>query len=189
MPADARTISLPLLDRVQTASPCDVGWENMIGDDVSRHCAQCDMEVVNIASMTRAEAEAFLQARFDPDGAERGGRVCARIYRRADGTILTRDCPVGLAAVRRRIRMVAARVAAGLGLTMLLGVTVESSGVPQVRDTEPFPRLIDAVWGLTAKMGLTKPRVPSVQYGGIDGKICVQPVAPTNPPAAGGGTK
>jgi hypothetical protein len=46
-----------------------------------------------------------------------------RFYRRADGTILTRNCPVGLSAVRRRVARVAgsalsAVVAflAGLGL-------------------------------------------------------------------------
>lgn len=149
MNSASRTISLPLLDRVRVASPCSVRWEDMSGDEITRHCEQCDLDVVNIASMTRVEAEAFLQARFEESGAAKHGRVCARIYRRADGTILTRDCPVGLAAVRRRVRMVAARVAAGLGLTVLLGMTAESSGVPQVRDTEPFPKLIDAVWGVT----------------------------------------
>lgn len=45
------------------------------------------------------------------------GRICGRLYRRADGTLLTRDCPVGLRALRRRVARVAgATLAAVLGL-------------------------------------------------------------------------
>ncbi len=37
---------------------------------------------------------------------EREGELCVRFYRRADGTMLTADCPRGLAAVRLRMRRV-----------------------------------------------------------------------------------
>ena len=33
---------------------------------------------------------------------EREGRICIRLYRRADGTVITADCPVGVK--RRRLR-------------------------------------------------------------------------------------
>jgi len=113
------TISLPLLDRVQTASPCSVRWEDMTGDDRTRHCAQCRLDVHDISKMARAEAEAFLAARFGVDGQPSGQRICAQIFRRADGTIITADCPVGLAAVRARARKAVARAAAVLGITAL----------------------------------------------------------------------
>lgn len=105
--------SLPQLEQIRIASPCGVRWEEMTGDDVRRHCAHCDMQVTNLSAMSRAEAEAFLES-----ASERGssGRVCVRLYRRADGTVLTRDCPVGVHAARVRLAKAGARVAALLGL-------------------------------------------------------------------------
>lgn len=47
-----------------------------------------------------------------------GAGDCTRIYRRQDGTILTQDCPVGLAAIRRRF----ARIA-GAAFSAMLSVT------------------------------------------------------------------
>jgi hypothetical protein len=76
----------------------------MSGDHRERHCASCNLTVYNISDMTTADAEAFLQSRV--------GRTCVRFYRRADGTILTRDCPVGLAALRRRVASLAVRISA-----------------------------------------------------------------------------
>ena len=62
--------------------------------------------------MPRAEAESFVTA------AE--GRTCIRLYRREDGTVLTRDCPVGLRAVRQRLVRAAAALA-GLLLALVSG--------------------------------------------------------------------
>jgi hypothetical protein len=77
----------------------------MIGDDRVRFCDHCQLNVFNIAQLTRTEAETLI--------AKSEGRLCARLYRRADGTILTKDCPVGLAALRKRVsRKVAASFAA-----------------------------------------------------------------------------
>jgi hypothetical protein len=43
-------------------------------------------------------------------------RICARLYRRADGTVITRDCPVGLRALRSRVSKAAAAFAAILSI-------------------------------------------------------------------------
>ena len=84
------------LERIRIASPCSVGWERMVGDDRVRFCNQCNLNVYNISEMTAGQVEALI------DSTE--GRFCARLYRRADGTLLTRDCPVGLRrAIRRRV--------------------------------------------------------------------------------------
>lgn len=112
------TLPLPLLQSVDVASPCSVRWEEMKGDDRARRCATCDRLVYNIAGYTEAEAELLLRTAFDDDGTTKK-RLCAVLYRRADGTILTADCPVGLAAVRARTRRTIARVAAAIGLTAL----------------------------------------------------------------------
>jgi Carboxypeptidase regulatory-like domain len=84
-----------MLDRVSIAAPCSADWDNMAGTDQVRHCVQCDKNVCNLSAMTRRRAEAVLR--------ETEGRLCARLYRRADGTILTENCPVGLRAIGRRI--------------------------------------------------------------------------------------
>ena len=77
------------LDRIAVASPCSVAWDEMEGDDRVRFCDRCSLNVYNISAMTKAEAESVIT--------NTEGRVCARFYRRADGTILTQDCPVGSA--------------------------------------------------------------------------------------------
>jgi hypothetical protein len=78
----------------------------MAGNERQRFCAQCKLNVYNLSEMTRAEAEALV--------ARAEGRVCVRFYRRRDGTMLTRDCPVGLRALRRGAAWARARVAATL---------------------------------------------------------------------------
>lgn len=45
--------------------------------------------------MTTQDAEKLLT--------ETTGRVCIRLFRRKDGTVMTKDCPVGLRAVRLKI--------------------------------------------------------------------------------------
>ncbi|MBC7804981.1 MAG: hypothetical protein H7145_02405, partial [Akkermansiaceae bacterium] len=34
---------------------------------------------------------------------EKEGNLCIRYYQRVDGTVMTQDCPVGIAAVKRKI--------------------------------------------------------------------------------------
>src|SRR4051794_35910273 len=92
------------LDSIRVATPCRVPWERMAGNDQVRYCTQCRLNVFNIAGMTRAKAESVI--------AEADGRVCIRLYRRFDGTVLTADCPVGLRASVRRIWAMGAAAAA-----------------------------------------------------------------------------
>jgi hypothetical protein len=87
-----------LLDRVRVASPCNAVWSDMVGNDQVRHCAQCDKNVYDLSAMTRAEAESVIE--------KHEGKLCARFYRRADGTVLTQDCPVGQRRRRRRVSLV-----------------------------------------------------------------------------------
>ncbi len=83
------------LDDVRVASPCPADWDAMTGTDQARFCDQCHKNVYNLSALTRAEAEALIQ--------EKEGHLCVRYYARADGTVLTQDCPVGLRAVRARV--------------------------------------------------------------------------------------
>lgn len=83
------------LDHIKIASPCSADWDEMLGDKRKRFCLQCNLNVYNLSEMTQREAEKFL---FEAEG-----RVCVRLYRRKDGTVITQDCPVGWQAVKRKI--------------------------------------------------------------------------------------
>ena len=96
------------LDGVRVAAPCPADWEKMAGDERMRYCGQCNLHVYNLSGMSRREAEALIT------GTE--GRLCVRFYRRADGAILTRNCPVGLRALKQRVSRVA-----GAALSAVLG--------------------------------------------------------------------
>jgi hypothetical protein len=91
------------LDNVRIAAPCPASWAEMEGDDRSRFCKDCKLNVYNIAAMEKKEAEAFIS--------EKEGRVCVRLFRRPDGKLITADCPVGKVRKRRRRIGIAAAIA------------------------------------------------------------------------------
>ena len=106
--------ALDLLNDIRIASPCHESWDQMTGDDRARHCGSCDKTVYNLSAMTADQAAELFLARE--------GRVCVRLYRRRDGTVLTADCPVGRAArLRRRVRSAALVAASWLGLIPATG--------------------------------------------------------------------
>jgi hypothetical protein len=110
---------LDLLNDIRIASPCHEAWDRMTGDDRARHCASCDKTVYNLSAMTADAAAALFR--------EREGRICVRLYRRRDGTVLTADCPVGRAKrFRRRVRYAVVVAASWLGL--LPGTGCEDRG-------------------------------------------------------------
>ncbi len=126
------------LDHLRIASPCPTSWEQMAGDDRVRHCDLCNLHVYNIAELTRKEAKTLI--------ANSEGRVCAQLYRRSDGTVITKDCPVGLRAIRRHVAKVAGAVFATI--MSLFGSIVgqkqspkdKSSCTPQVTVTRSTPQ-------------------------------------------------
>jgi hypothetical protein len=120
------------LDLVEIPIPCEVPWDSMPGDEQVRHCGHCRQNVYNVASFTRAEATRLL-----------GGRVCLRIYRRPDNTVITSDCRERLRAARKRGLLVFAGVAlvvlwaqicaqfvGMMGLKRLLGSGGATMGAP-----------------------------------------------------------
>jgi hypothetical protein len=137
------------LEHVKVAAPCPADWGKMVGDERMRYCDRCSLHVYNLSGMTRREAEALVTS------AE--GRLCVRFYRRADGTILTQNCPVGLSALKRRAAHVAtATVTAMLGFFAALGLnfgieralspeTMQESAVPAppVPDVRALPVLVE----------------------------------------------
>ena len=67
----------------------------MAGDERVRYCPECKLNVYNFSEMSDADIENIVS--------HRNGRLCARFYQRSDGTMLTRNCPVGLRAIVRRV--------------------------------------------------------------------------------------
>lgn len=131
--------ALPLLDRIRVASPCPESWAGMRGDDRVRHCDRCNLNVFNLSDMTRDEAEALIAEKL-------GGRLCVRYYQRTDGTILTRDCPVGVARIRWALARVAFGIAAAVGFVFALLTSFGSRGSEdrngRLWGINPFSRVV-----------------------------------------------
>jgi hypothetical protein len=107
------------LNNLKVASPCSQDWDAMIGSERKRFCGECKLNVYNLSGMTRTDAENLLL--------NSEGRLCVRFYKRADGTLLTQDCPVGWQALKKRVSGTAAAfvslifgLLSGLGLMSLM---------------------------------------------------------------------
>jgi hypothetical protein len=96
----------------------------MHGSEKVRFCTECNLNVYNLSGMTKIEAERLI--------AQREGRLCVRFYRRADGTILTDNCPVGLRALKRRLSRVANAV-----ISMLLSFSAGVLAFAGLREIAP----------------------------------------------------
>jgi hypothetical protein len=114
---------------VSIAAPCSEKWESMTGDARARHCAKCQLNVYNVSELTEPEVMALFQ--------KTEGRVCGRIYRRPDGTVLTKDCPTGVALLRRR---------ALAALTMAAALLLAVIGVGLFRSKKSCPTDENATW-------------------------------------------
>jgi hypothetical protein len=110
------------INKMRVASPCSVGWETMSGDERARHCQNCKLNVYNIAGLTNREVTDLFETRE--------GRICIRLMKRSDGTVITKDCPVGLRAHQKRIARTATAAFGAL-------LTLFGSGMAQrAGDTE-----------------------------------------------------
>lgn len=71
---------------IKIARPCKVSWDSMSGGATVRFCGYCDKHVYNASEMTQAELTRLIS--------HTEGRVCLKLYKRQDGTVVTKDCPV-----------------------------------------------------------------------------------------------
>lgn len=144
---------------LKIAAPCQESWADMTGDDRSRFCGRCSLNVYNLSAMSQDEAAALMQ--------KHDGKVCVRFYQRKDGTVLTQDCPVGR---RRRLKLVFSL--AGLAALLLGALTAlaSSDGGPRPR-TGSRPEWVVKVLRL---LGLEEPPPPPVLMG--------RPCPPPPPP-------
>jgi len=148
------------IDQIEISSPCTVAWEEMRAagaDGRVRFCGHCRQNVYNVEAMSRAEAQRLIAARE--------GRLCVRILRRPDGTVVTADCWARLRAARRRGFL------PFLGMMVLVGLTeLAAIGVGLVR-----------LKGLCGRGAPPSPVALRETRGGIMGALPVRPV-PELPP-------
>ena len=163
------------LDRVGVAKPCKANWNEMSGDDRVRHCGDCKLDVYDISTMSRTEAQEFLASRTG------AGRTCIRFFRRADGRLLTRDCPVGVRAAWRRMTWAAAALLAG-GFAAAAMFAPRGSGVSQVTPFRQVREFVRSTFGgppaPMVTMGEAKcPTPPSPPLVEIKGDYAPPPAA------------
>lgn len=114
------------VDGIQVASPCSMEWRQMQGDDRVRFCSACSLHVYNLSAMDVEEAAQLIS--------EQSSGLCVRLYRRRDGTVLTRDCPVGRQILIRRKRTGFWGVAASAGVLLSVGSPRHLAGTTRSPD-------------------------------------------------------
>ena len=160
--------TIPLLQNVRVASPCEASWEGMEAVDGERvkFCLHCAKNVYNLSEMTQWEAEGLLR--------KHEGKLCARYYQRRDGTVLTRDCRIGAQAVRvaliRRSAVAASLFAMMFG-AMAAVVSTEETHTTGDLKSAPMPK----------PTTVAPPLMPTPVAGGISITPVAPPVAPEPP--------
>lgn len=154
---------LSVLDTFEIAAPCDAAWDDMLGDERVRFCGSCEKNVYNLSAMTRQEAIGLIEVLE--------GKLCARLYRRPDGTVLSEDCPVGL---RERARHAARRsVAAAVYLVTVLTVGLVSFLVGRFlaggEAPTPHETAKAVAVEVTDRIISPVPEDPPVEYYGVTG--------------------
>ena len=127
------------LEQIEVASPCSAAWSEMEGNDRVRFCRQCHQNVYNLSVLSRSEAEMLVQ--------EMEGVPCVRLYRRADGTVLTDDCPEGIRRAKKAIHSALARLGfVAMIIAALFWPNKRTDGFSALRRIEPFATIINWIW-------------------------------------------
>ena len=162
------------LDVIDIPRPCPADWDAMRGDAQSRFCDHCQHHVYNLSEMTRAAAEALI--------IEKQGKLCGRLYRRADGTIITADCGGGWKLRARKLGALVgaacAAVISGVCAPYVFSRNAVESG--QAMDAAPPARLVERV---ILKLKGAPPTPPVTPFTAVAGFVVVSPRnSPTPPP-------
>lgn len=167
-----------LLGRVRIASPCPMSWNDMEGDDQVRFCHECKLNVYNLSSLTKPEAESLLK--------KHEGRLCIGYYQRADGTIITSNCPVGLRAARKASTWIACKVAAAVVILFQAVAGFGSGsrstcGSIRLQEIQPF-KAVSALFAPTPPRMFVAGRMAPMPANLILGKVGPQATLPSVSP-------
>lgn len=178
-----------LLDNIRVAAPCSADWESMTGDQQSRFCAQCEKHVYNLSEMTATAAADLIR--------EKEGKLCVRLYRRHDGTMLTADCPIGMQRIAKRMqRLITAGAAAimlGVSSWLLPSVILASSSPAPIRLNKPGrmtlvyqdtkQAITEVIEELQYRLGIKKrPAALPLPHSVVMGDMACPVLPPTPPP-------
>lgn len=158
------------LGYIKVAAPCSANWDDMIGTNRARFCGQCQLNVYNLSDMTKREAENFIS--------RSEGHLCVRFYRRADGTVLTNNCPVGLRAIKRRASQMANAILSSV-LSFFGGLGLYTA----LNENTPESHTMGAVSVTTREEPVTmgevsvSPSAPAeeINYGWTEGRMAYTP--------------
>lgn len=160
--------SLQLLSQTQVASQCTADWNQMQGDDFVRFCGECSKNVYNLSALAADDAISLIR--------EHEGNLCGRFFRRADGTILTADCPVGFHHRIRRKRKLAVLAASVFSLFGLNGCA---------KFDEPTSATTGTLTGTNVNANVNPPQnggLPNDKLELVMGKMCppqeIRPIRP-----------
>ena len=169
--------SLPILKNIRIASPCDVPWASMQGDDRTRFCGACEKRVHNLVGMSEAEIAALFDAQGDD--------LCITLYQRHDGTLIAEDCPTGLRAARKRFRRAMSALGAAAAFLLTAGLVRGQFGSQRtgMRTMSPFAQA--ASWWSPAPIIRLRPKPPVRLTGRTR---IVRPTIPTTTAQPGCGT-
>ncbi len=105
---------------------------------MKRFCGDCRLFVYDVSKLTTLEAWHLLR--------QGEGRTCVRLYTRADGTVLTRDCPTGLRLARQKVVRSALAAAAMMAaaVAFVLQSLVDVAPGPLASVVAPVPRAATA---------------------------------------------
>jgi hypothetical protein len=125
------------LEMATVPKPCTVPWDSMQGDDERRFCTKCKQTVYNLSAMTREHATAIAEQ-----------PACVRFFRRADGTVITKDCGHEALLQRRRWWTRTVAVLGGfvaITFTLVLGIDLGVNGPRRAwfRNVPPVRALLD----------------------------------------------
>ena len=139
------------LRNIKVATPCHARWTDMAGDERARFCSLCQKHVYDLSALTAAEAEALIR--------EKEGKLCGRFYQRADGTMLTADCPEGVARFWHGVRNLVCAGAAVFVLA-LTGIKASFAGSDPA-EASPRSKIArhfdDALWTVKGWLGMQRP--------------------------------
>ena len=147
------------LEQIQVAKPCPTSWEEMTGNDSVRFCSLCQLNVYNLSALTKVEAEKLIT--------QTEGRLCVKFYQRADGTVLTQDCPVGLRAFRKRVSRITATAFSTL-LSLFTGNSIDRTTFfaqdLQLDQSKPIIKRTDSLFTTSSIEGSVTDAFQSVIY-------------------------
>lgn len=88
------------VERIVIQAPCQVGWDEMTGDDMIRFCGQCKKNVHNLSTLPDDRLAEVLAERKIKE-------ACVIMSKDKDGRVKFDNCPVALRKVRDHYKKVA----------------------------------------------------------------------------------